>query len=269
MKKFKIIGLIAALVLTFSSCETEVVDPAGLRDVGVVPKITNLNPAVYDSNDLENTFVQFTIEVDDPKVNEVIVVASFNGDKKRTEIIKVSSFPTTVKLVLSEVASKLGIPIASVKAADVFNIELINVQSGTSYFSNAAFNAAVVCGYDPAMVTGSYHAVSDGWGLDGDVTITVDPVNEFIIYVTGLAAVEGLNEDKGPLKMIVNELDFSVIAEKSVLASDVVPWGLTYTNYYYQGFGVLNTCDGTYNMTFTIGIDQGSWGAYDFVLTKY
>jgi hypothetical protein len=264
MKKFKIIGLIAALVLTFSSCETEVVDPAGLRDVGVVPEITNLNPAVYDSNDLENTFVQFTVDLDDPKVNEVSVVASYNGDKRRTEIIKVSSFPTTVKLALSDVASKLGIPISSVKAADVFNIELISIQSGTSYFSNAAFNAAVVCGYDPANVTGSYRAFSDSWPADGNVTITVDPEDEFVLFISGLAALDGLNEDKGPLRLEVNELNFDVVAVKTVLASSA----FGYTNLAYEGSGKLNTCDGTFEMLFTITVDQGSFGAYDFVLTK-
>jgi hypothetical protein len=268
MKKFKIFGLIATLILTFSSCETVVEDPAGLRDVGVVPAITDLNPAVYDSNDLSNTFVQFTVNVDDPKVDEVIVVASFKGDQRRTEISRLTSFPATVKIMLSEVASKFGIQLSSIQAADVVNFELITVQGSDSYFSSAAFNAAVVCGYDPVMVTGSYHAVSEGWGLDGNVTITVDPDNEYIVYVSGLAAIEGLNEDQGPLKMIINDLDFSVIAEKTVLASDVAPWGLPYTGYNYQGFGELNTCDGTYNMTFTIGVDQGSWGAYDFVLTK-
>lgn len=268
MKKIKIFGLITALVFIFSSCETEVEDPAGLRGIGVIPEIANLDPAVFDSNDLENTFIQFTVDVSDPKVDEVVVVASFKGDKRRTEMTRLTSFPATVKIMLSEVASKFGIQLSSIQAADVVNFELITVQGGTSYFSSAAFNAAVVCGYDPAMVTGSYHAVSEGWGLDGNVTITVDPDNEYIVYVSGLAAIEGLNEDQGPLKMIINDKDFSVIAEKTVLASDVAPWGLPYTGYNYQGFGELNTCDGTYKMTFTIGVDQGSWGAYDFVLTK-
>jgi len=268
MKRCKIVGLITVLVLIISSCETEVEDPAGLRGVGVVPEVTDLNPAVYDSNDLENTFVQFTVNVDNPNVTEVIVVASFKGDKRRTEITRLSSFPATVKIMLSDVVAKFGIELSSIVPADVVNFELITVQGSTSYFSSAAFNSAVVCGYDPAIVSGSYHAVSEGWGLDGNVTITVDPENEYIVYVAGLAAIEGLNEDQGPLKMIINELDFSVIAEKTVLASDVAPWGLPYTGYNYQGFGELNTCDGTYTMTFTIGVDQGSWGAYDFVLTK-
>lgn len=268
MKKIKIFGLLTIVVLTFLSCETEVEDPAGLRGEGVIPVISDLNPAVFDSNDLENTFIQFTVNADDPKVDEVIVVASFNGDKKRTEIANLSSFPATVNISLAEVASKFGTQLSSIQAADVVNFELITVQGSKSYFSSAAFNAAVVCGYDPAIVTGSYRAVSDSWGLDGNVTITVDPDNEYIVYVSGLAAVEDLNEDQGPLKMVVNELDFSVTAERTVLASNVAEWGLPYTGYAFEGFGTLNTCDGTYNMTFTITVDQGSFGAYDFVLTK-
>ncbi len=265
MKSFKIYCMITTLVLFFASCETEVVDPAGLRGVGVVPEISNLDPAVYDSNDLENTFIQFT--VDAPGVSEVSVVASFKGNQKRVEVANVNSFPATLKLSLNEVASKLGVQLSSILPADVVNIELITVKDGVKYYSSAAFNAAVVCGYDPAMVTGSYHAVSDDWGLDGNVTITVDPTDEYVVYVSGLAAVEGLDET-GPLKMIINSKDYSVNAVKSVLAPDVAPWDLPYTGYYYEGFGTLNSCDGTFTMTYTIGIDQGSWGANNFVLTK-
>ncbi|SHE70932.1 hypothetical protein SAMN05444274_102166 [Mariniphaga anaerophila] len=267
MKKIKIFGLIAILALAFASCETKVEDPAGPRDKGVIPEIKDLKPAVYDSNDLENTFIQFTVGAEDSRISEVIVVASYNGDNKRTEVARLSSFPSVVNLPLSEVASKMGMELMSIKAADVITIELITVQGSESYFSSAAFRAGVVCGYDVNIATGSFHAVSEGWGLDGNVTITSDPENEFILYVSGLAAIEGLNET-GSLKMVVNEDNFSIIAEKSVLAPDVAPWGLPYTGYNYQGFGELNTCDGTYTMTFTIGIDQGSWGAFDFVFTK-
>lgn len=267
MKKLKIFGLIAGMVATFISCETQVDDPAGARGEASVPKITDLNPAVYDVNDLENTFVQFKLVIDDPKVTEAVILVT-KGDKKRVEVARVSSFPATVKLVLKDVVAKLGIQLSSIKPADVFNVEVVTVQGGKSYFSSAAFKAAVVCGYDPLMVIGSYHAVSDDWGLDGNVTITVDPDDEYIVYVTGLASVEGLVEDKGPLKMVINPLDFSVKAAKTVLASDIKPWGLPYTGYYYEGAGTLNTCNGTYTMNFTIGVDQGNWGVNAFTLTK-
>jgi hypothetical protein len=264
MKKIKIFGLLAVLVLVFSSCETEVIDPAGLRGEGVFPAITDLNPAVYDSNDLGNTFVQFKVDIDDPKVSEVIVLASLNGDKKRVEITRLTNFPGTVKLMLSDVASKLGMQLNDVELGDIFNIELQTIQDGKTYFSNAAFNAAVVCAYNPELVTGSYRAVSADWAVDGNVTITADPNNEFVLYVSGLAALDGLTEDKGPLRLEVNELNYNVVAVKTVLASKA--W--SYTNFAYAGSGKLNTCNGRFEMLFTITVDQGSFGAYDFILTK-
>jgi hypothetical protein len=125
-------------------------------------------------------------------------------------------------------------------------------------------NAAAVCAYDPEMVSGSYKAVSADWAVDGPVTITVDPEDEYTIYVAGLAELDGLTEDKGPLKMVVNPLNFEVTAERTVLASIA----FDYTNIAYEGFGLLNTCDGTYEMNFTITVDQGSFGQFPFTLTK-
>ena len=82
------------------------------------------------------------------------------------------------------------------------------------------------------------------------------------------SSMEGLVEDKGPLKMIINPNSYNVVAEKTVLASSTAAWGLPYTNYYYSGSGKLNTCNGTYTMSYTIGIDQGSWGSFNFTLTR-
>jgi len=267
MKTFKIIGLFAAMVFTFASCETEVEDPAGERGLGAVPAITDINPAVYDSNDLQNTFVQFTIDLAS-SASEAVVYVSFNGNKSRVEMGRYTTFPATVQVKLTDAAAGLGMTPEQVELGDVFNFEIAAIVNGKTYFSNAAFNAPLVCAYNPNLVSGSYHATSDDWGLDGDVTITVDPEDDFKLYVTGLAAIEGLDEDQGPLVMEVNPLNFEVTAPKSVLASSVAPWGLAYTGYFYEGFGILNTCDGTYTMTFTIGVDQGTWGAFNFTFTK-
>lgn len=266
MKTYKIFGLIAAMVLTFASCETDVDDPAGSRSEGVVPAIIDLNPAVYDSNDLDNTFIQFTLDVDAP-ATEASVVVSLNGDQRRVVVGTYTTFPATVQVLLSAAAEKLGMTLAQVELGDAFNFEVVTVVGGKSYFSSAAFNAPVVCAYNPDLVSGSYRAVSDGWGVDGNVTITVDPEDDFIVYVAGLETIDGVNEDLGPLKMIVNPLNFEVEAVKTVLAS-VVTWNPAYTNMAYAGSGLLNTCTGTYTMLFAITVDQGSFGSYDFVLTK-
>ncbi|MBE0664036.1 MAG: hypothetical protein IH597_16390 [Bacteroidales bacterium] len=264
MKTYKILTFFAAMVLTFSACETEVVDPAGPRNEGVVPAITNLNPAVFDVNDPANTFIQFDLNVDATEVNEIIIIASFNGNKSRVELKRISTFPSNVVIFMHEVATALGIQLGDVEPGDVFNIEALTSDGSVIYRSNAAINAAVVCAYDPDLVSGAYRAVSADWAVDGGITITVDPADEFIVYVSGLAELDGLTEDQGPLKMIVNPLNFEVTAVKTTLASVA----FSYTNIAYAGTGLLNTCDGTYEMLFTITVDQGSFGSFPFTFTK-
>ncbi len=263
MKIYKVFGLVAAMAVTLVSCETDVDDPAGVRGVGVYPEMSNIGPAVFDSKNLATTYVQFTVNTNDPAVSEVVVVGSF-GNVSRVEIQSYTTFPAVVKITLSDVVSKFGITLADVKLNDEFTFEVVTVKNGKRYYSNAAIVAPVVCAYDPAFVSGSYHAHSDDWGSDGDVTITVDPNDPFIVYVAGLEAIEGLNEDKGPLKMVINSTNFAVTAVHTVLASDA--WG--YHNIAYEGSGKLNTCDGTYTMLYKITVDEGSFGSFNFVLTK-
>jgi len=264
MKTYKLIAVLAAMVFIFSACETEVDDPAGVRGVGVVPSITNLNPAVFDVNNPENTFIKFDLNVESTLVSEAKITVSFNGDYSRVEIKSITTFPSNILIYMHEAATALGIQLDSIKPGDVFNFEVLTIQGSKTYRSSASFNVAVVCAYDPNFVTGSYHAFSEAWIVDGNITITVDPEDEYIVYVAGLAALDGLNEDQGPLKMVINPLNYEVTAVKTVLASDA--WG--YTNFAYEGEGLLNTCDGSYTMLFTITVDQGSFGSYEFTFTK-
>ncbi len=269
MKTSKILTFLVAMVFAFTSCETEVEDPAGLRGEGIVPSFTNLNPAVFDVNDPENTFIQFDLninEADRAAVNEVKLIVSYNGNLQRVELKSYTSFPqTAVKVYMHEAAAALGIPLDQVAAGGAFNFELLTVQGEKTYRSSASFNAAVVCAYNPENITGNYRAVSADWAVDGTVTLTVDPADDYIIYVSGLAVLDGLTEDKGPLKMVVNPLDFTVTVERQALAS--VAW--SYTNLSYEGSGLLNTCDGTYEMGFSITVDQGSFGGpFPFTFTK-
>jgi hypothetical protein len=264
MKTTKILTFLVAMVFAFTSCETEVEDPAGPRGEGFVPSITNLNPAVFDVNDPSNTFVQFDLDADPNVVNEVKLIVSYNGDMKRVEVKTVNTFPQNVKIFMHEAVTALGMSLDDVGAGDNFTFEALTIQGDKTYRSSASFNAAVVCAYDPDNVTGSYRAVSADWAVDGTVTLTADPTDPYIIYVAGLAELDGLTEDQGPLKMVVNPLDFSVTAERTVLASIA----FSYTNIAYEGSGLLSTCDGTYEMLFTITVDQGSFGAYAFTLTK-
>lgn len=268
MKIVKIFSFIACFVVLFTACETDVVDPAGARGEGVVPLIANLNPATFDVNDLQNTFIQFDLLLDAPSVSEAVLVASYKGGKQRAEIQRLSSFPVNVTVTLADACSKLGISLDDIEAADVFDFEVQTIQGGKTYYSSAAFKAAVVCGYDVENVTGSYHVISEDWDMEGDVTITADPDDPYTLYVTGQAAAEGLDEDGGPLVLKVNPLNFSVSAPKVLLATSLAPFGLPYNDYSYQGSGELNTCDGSIQMLYTITVDAGSFGSFNFSYTK-
>lgn len=264
MKTTKILTFLVAMVFAFTSCETEVEDPAGLRGVGFVPSITNLNPAVFDVNDPSNTFIQFNLDADPNIVSSVKLIVSYNGDMKRVEVKSVDNFPENVKIYMHEAVTALGMSLDDIGAGDNFTFEALTIQGDKTYRSSASFNAAVVCAYNSANVSGTYRAVSADWAVDGTVTLTVDPEDQYIIYVSGLAGLDGLTEDKGPLKMVVNPLDFSVTAERTVLASIA----FDYTNIAYEGSGLLNTCNGSYEMLFNISVDQGTFGAFPFTLTK-
>jgi hypothetical protein len=236
------------------------------RGVAVNPSITNLNPAVFDSNDLQNTFVEFSLDVTDKTLlTNAIVKVSLNGQLQRADFSTITTFPSTVKITMKDAAAKLNMALNTIKLGDILNVEIWTTTNGKVYQTSAVFNAGVVCPYYRDQIIGSYHSVSAAWASEGDITITADATDKYTVYVAGLEAMEGLNENKGPLKMVINPLDYSIKAVKTVLATDA--WG--YHNLAYEGTGTLNTCDGTYNMSFNITVDEGTLASNQgFIFTK-
>ena len=125
MKKIKILGFIAVMVLLFGSCSTKTEDPAGQRDVAVVPEISNFFPAVFDYNHLDSTYVQFDLNITGmPAVSQAIIQVSYNGGLQRVEFTTLNSFPVTMQIKLTDVVAKLGMVMDSIHKGDVFTIEV-------------------------------------------------------------------------------------------------------------------------------------------------
>lgn len=263
IKTFKVFGLIALMFLGLTSCEDETLDLN--KGFGVVPQVSGINPATFDSNNKTTTFVRFTVSIPEGQVapSEVIIVASYKGDGAKKQVASVTTFPSTIDVSLQQVATALGKTLAQINAGDVINMQVLTVVGGKTYQSSAAFNAPVVCAYAPAIVTGTYRAVSAGWAVDGTVTITVDPVDQYKVYVSGLPELDGA-VGTAPLTMTINPLNFAVTAPGNVIASTF----FQYTNLNYAGSGTVDTCTGNYTMSFTITVTQGSFGAYSFTFTK-
>jgi hypothetical protein len=264
IKSLKILGLLALMVFALSSCEEDGVDIQ--RGVGAVPKISNLNPAVFFPGDLNNTAVQFTLNVDSTYnyTGDVKIVVSKNGDKARKEVTSVNTFPATVNIKLADIAALYGVAVTTFQEGDLFTIEAATVEGGKTYYSAAAFNAPLVCFYDTDNAVGAYRAVSAGWAVNGPVTITLDGADQYKVWVAGLPELDGATGDVGPLEMNINPLNYQVTAPKTVLCSNF--YG--YTNMAYQGSGIWDSCVGTYSMSFTITVVQGSFGTYSFTFTK-
>lgn len=304
MKSIYYIIMLMVGVIILNGCETDENGPMpdSFEEAAVAYMILDdASSGLVNLNDL-NAF-NFAGIIDvlyEPTFDKLTLMVAYNGDYENPGVLidEITSTPYDFSVTMNDVINALSQLSSSddIEISDYFTFYVNVTKNGKEYpvyimvggkairtigsglitsvqefeDANAVTDVRidVPCGYDVEGVTGNYLAVSADWGASGDVTITVDPEDPFIVYVEGLAAMEGLVEDGGPLKMVIDPNSYNVIAERTTLASDLVPWGYPYTGYSFEGSGRLNTCNGTYQMSFTITVDQGSFGSYGFTLTK-
>lgn len=261
----KIRVLIFTLLALASGCD-ELPDPAGERGVAVVPAITDLDPGVFDSKDLENSYVEFIVRAPEGSAPEkVTVVASYLDNFERVTITDAQTFPATIRIEAKDVLEKLELQTNDIENGDIFTIELLTQAKGKTTRSVAVLSVPVACGYDVNLATGSYHCVSPDWGSDGTITLTADEDDPYTIYVSGLEEIEGLVEDLGPLMMHIDPATYNVTAPLKGIASEAFGYG----SISYEGTGVYSSCDGNYTMYFEIILaDLGSVGQYSFTFTR-
>ena len=264
MKKIKISGLVVLLIFTLSACEKQK-DPAGARNAAGVPVISDVNPGIFNSKDLVASYVEFSLSLENGiKADKAVIEASYDNNAARINIAEITSFPATVRIVSGDVIQKLGLTAGNIVNGDVFTLEVLLTANGMTTRSNAVLNVSVACAFDPTLTVGSYHSVSASWASEGNITLTADPADPYTINVSGIEAIEGAVEDKGPLVMHIDPATFAVTADKSVIASDF----FGYHNITYSGSGVYSSCDGSFEMNFDISVDEGSFGRYAFTFTK-
>jgi hypothetical protein len=261
MKKLNIIILTISLVMLSPGCE-KAKDPAGQRNVGIVPILSDIN-GMFISGE-PNSFVQFKVELQaGGSVENAQIVVSSRDEFQRVKIADITSFPSDFTFTLGAITEKIG----AINEGEIIYIEVVTTKDGLTTRSNAALAQIVFCTYNVNMAIGSYHSVSSPseWNSEGDISIKADPADQFTVYVTGLEAIEGQNEDQGPLVMHINPATFEVIADKTVIASNV--WDGE-TNIAYEGTGSYNSCTGLYSMNFHITTDQTDYGVFAFTFTR-
>jgi hypothetical protein len=296
-----IILLVGGIIL--NGCETDENGPMpdSFEEAAVAYMVLDqTSSGLVNLNDLGAFNFVGTIDVlYDPSFDKLTLMVAYNGDYANPGVLidNITSIPYDFSVSINDVVNAVSQLNSTddIEISDYFTFYVNVIKNGKEYpvyvmvggkairtigsglitsvqefeDANALTDVRidVPCGYSVEEVTGNYNAVSGPWGVNGPITITADPEDPFVVYVAGLETIDGLEEDKGPLKMIIDPNSYNVVAEKTVLAS-LVTWGAPYHNIAYEGSGRLNTCDGTYEMTFSITVDEGSFGSFPFTLTK-
>lgn len=261
----RLLTLIIILGLTLTGCETKFGDPAGERNLIVAtPLIENLSPSIFLAADKENTYVAFDVTSGEGgQPMDALIEVSYNGGQQRAQLQEFNIPATGVEVSLTDVATALGMSVDDMEGGAYVNIEVLTKSGDKYYRSSSAVNPLIACDYVPEDYAGTANAQSSGWGVNGPVEITVDPTNEYILLVAGLETIDGLNEDRGPLPLIVDPATYAITVPKTILAT--AAW--QYHNIAYAGTGTLNTCSGAIQLNIAISVDEGAFGTFTFNIT--
>lgn len=266
MKQYKILAFLFAFAMVLSSCEDTNENLVGSRGIAVVPIISDVNPAYY-TTDFAETFVKFTVALrEGDNVDNAELQVTYEG--KTVVLEPITSFPATITLPIVNALAAFDLQESDVDVDDFFIYEVVTTTGGVSSRSLASLKVFVTCVFDPVLTEGSYHVVSDDWEVEGDVTLTADPDNPYLIGVTGLFAMEGGTPNDNVLYLDISSSNFAVTGEKTVLGGPDSPWGPYTGSAYTPISGLYKSCTGTFEMTFAITVDQGSFGNFKFVFTK-
>jgi hypothetical protein len=292
--RLKILTVLAIGIFLLPTCKK---DPdlrmPDLQTNGVIPLVEKDATKDQSISFLNLAGFNATVTVDlyykDIKPQSMNLMVCMNGEvaKTGTVLANITSFPVSVNVTTTNLVDWIpGLDaIDSIKLGDRFKFYTdVTLVDGTVVNGNdplyTAYNSnidnlpgssvdvtyTVLCPLDMSMAIGDYVAYSppSDWNSTGDVVITQDGVDPYTVYLSGLAAIDGESEDLGPLVMHIDPVTYAVTADKTVIDSDF--YG--YTNYAFEGSGTYNTCSGTYTMKFEISSDAGSWGEFNYTLTR-
>jgi hypothetical protein len=177
MKKKHInISIIALLIMLVFGCETNEDDLMQPYVTGAVfPEITEVESSFFDILDINNTYIDFTVDVDSETAQSVTIEKTYRGTK--TEIGTYTETPVVINVTAEQAVADIdGVSVGDLELGDVFLFEVIATsKSGVRSRSNVIVNAPVACKSDLGGAF-SFSTVVTSVGDGGDIGGCANPV---------------------------------------------------------------------------------------------
>ena len=289
MKKIIIFSLLlTSFAAVFNSCKKE--DNAKLPDLirAPLPLLTK-DPggdAVISGQEPQNFTGKFVVDMyfpNDVKPQKADVVVIRNGNKAVVKTIQadVTSFPSTVEVTGTQLATLFGVPIVAgdnfqigvdLTTADGYKFEAFPV-TGNAYASGTAaqpgssttIQYVAVCEFDNASFNGNYTVQQDDWAdfAVGDL-VEVKPGagdNEISILAYPSPAY---GENRKPMIIKVDPVSYAVTIDQQVIGDYFgAPPGAT-----ARGTGTVNPCGDNITLLVTINIGGTDYEDNVLILAK-
>jgi len=176
MKYIKnILFLVLVLALGYG-CETnedDLVQP--FKTGAVLPEITEVESSFFDILDVNEAYINFTVNVDMSMAESVTIEKSFRGTT--TEVGTFNTVPVNINITAEEAVSDIdGVSVGDLELGDTFLFEVIvTAKSGVRSRSNVIVNAPVACKSDLGG-TFTYSTVVTAVGAGGNLGGCDNPV---------------------------------------------------------------------------------------------
>jgi len=299
MKQIKILMLLMAGMLVFNSCRKEDNPklPTLIRfsNTPLILKVTGTDQ-VISAQDPSTFTGKFTVDVyfknePAPQKYDVVVIKNGNTGNVKTIQAGVTTFPTTVTVTGTQLATLFGSPIV---LGDKFDIGVnITANDGQQYLAfpstGAAYASGVsaqpgastsiryeaVCKYDPNVYQGSFKAKDEFGDADGATIVLtkIDATHFSFVYPSVLNPV--------PIVVTVdaNTNNAAILGTQTIGSRWDPAYGYPNNSTYVNpsattattGGGSVAPCDKTVTLKITWGVQNGALtfgGPYTLTLTK-
>ena len=167
------------LVIGCSTNEDDLMQPFARG--AVFPEITEVNSSFFDILDVNNAYIDFSVDVDTEIAESITIEKTFKGTK--TELGTYTTVPVNVRVTAEQaVADISGVSVGDLKLGDVFLFEVVvTSKSGLRSRSNVILNAPVACKSELGG-TFNYSTIVTGVGDGGDIGGCSNPVTGEVTF---------------------------------------------------------------------------------------